>query len=463
MLKAFKYRLYPTEDQATQINKTIGSCRWVYNHALAEHMKATEIFEKKYKLKFEKGKLTKKQYNKLRPKFDNYKFSSELTKLKKDSDYVWLNEVEAMALIQSLGDLQMSFKNFFDRLKKGITGIEAGFPRFKKKHGHKQSYRTYESSHTRQYVDWQAHTIELPRINVPVKAVLHRHFKGQVRNLTVSRTLNKQYYVSIMVDTPDKPKAPVKTTPAKTIGIDLGLIDMITISDGRKIANPKNLKKYELKLARLQRVISRRKGAKKGEEKSNRFLAQKLKIARLHAKIRNARFDFAHKLSHKLTHDNQVRTIVVEDLNVKGMLANRKLSKSISDVGWTSFKNLLKYKCNWYGVNLIEIDRFAPTSKICGCCGHKNTELTLKDRVWTCSSCGAVLDRDENAAINIKNLGLNQLKVAPKRERELKLQHTENIGGRTAKLTNVESSAIKGARRNVKQKAHTLISAVATG
>jgi putative transposase len=409
MLKAFKYRLYPTEDQATQINKNIGSCRFVYNWALAKSNKAYENFEKEFKSKLESGEMTEMQYKKLRPKFNAYKLSNELTQLKKQEDTKWLNESEAMALVQSLNDLQIAYKNFFDRLKKGVTGKDAGFPQFKKKHGNKQSYRTYESTHTRQYVNWQTHTIELPCIKEPIKIILHRHFAGQVRNLTVSRTKSGEYYVSIMVDTLDKEKPLSKITPAKTIGLDLGLIDIIALSTGEKIENPKTLKKYSKKMARLQRTLSRRKGILKGSVKSNRFLAQKKKIARLHEKVARVREAFAHNLSHKLTHDNQVRTIVIEDLNVKGMLANRKLSKAISDVSWTSFINKLKYKCNWNGINLIQIDRFAPTSKICRHCGHKNTELTLKDRVWTCNNCGAVLDRDENAAINIKNIGLLQL------------------------------------------------------
>ncbi len=441
MLKAFKYRLYPTEDQATQINKTIGSCRYIYNWALAKSNKAYEDFEKEFKPKLESGEMTEVQYKKLRPKFNAYKLSNELTQFKKNPEVPWLNEIEAMALVQSLGDLQTAYKNFFTRLKKGVTGKDAGFPQRKKKHGNKQSYRTYESTHTRQYVNWQTHTITLPRIDTPIKVILSRHFTGQIRNLTVSRTKSGEYYVSIMVDTLDKPLSVSKITPAKTIGLDLGLIDMIALSTGEKIKNPKTLKKYEKKFHRLQQTLARRKGMLKGSVKSNRFLAQKRKIARLHEKIVRVRENFAHNLSYKLTHDNQVRTIVVENLNVKGMLANHKLAKSISDVSWTSFINKLKYKCNWYGVNLIQINRFAPTSKICCHCGHKNAELTLRDRSWTCSSCGAVLDRDENAAINIKNIGLRQ--------------HIEIIGGHTAKLTDVEISAFKGSQRNVKQKVQT--------
>lgn len=367
MLKAFKYRLYPNKKQAEKIDKNIGCARFIYNYALAKKIKAWT------------------QEKKNLSRFDIQK---DLPKLKRQKETEWLKEVDSQALIFSLLNLDNAYQKFFKEHK--------GYPKFKSKKKSKLNYSTYNCIK----IDWNNQKLSIAK-NRNIKIKLHRNFEGEARQITISKTPTGKYYASILVKTKDKEKKKRKITEKTAIGIDLGIKTFITISDGRKIDNPQILYKFEKKLAREQKKLSKKK---KGSNNKNK---QRIKVAKVHEKVTNIRKDFLHKLSYQLTNENQIKSIAIENLNVNGMLKNRKLSKAIANVSWSKFVELLAYKCDWYGVNLLKIGRFEPSSKLCSKCGIINQELTLKDREWTCSNCGSKLDRDINAAINIKRFGLN--------------------------------------------------------
>lgn len=367
MLKAFKYRIYPNQIQEEKIKQNIGCARWIYNYALAKKIKAWQQ---------EKKNLSR------------YDIQKDLPILKKQEETKWLKEADAKALIFSLWSLDNAYQKFFREHK--------GYPKFKSKKNGKQSYSTYQGIK----VDWDKNKINVPK-NKNIKIRLHRKFEGELKQITVSKVPTEKYYISILVDTKDKEKRKSKVNEKTTIGIDLGIKTFITISDGRKIDNPKILYRYEKKLAREQKRLSKKK---KGSNNKNK---QRIKVARVYERVTNIRKDFIHKLSYQLTNENQVKSIVIEDLDVNGMLKNRRLAKAIANVSWSKFVELLAYKCDWYGVNLLKIGRFEPSSKLCPKCGTINQELTLANREWVCSNCRGEHDRDINAAINIKRLGLN--------------------------------------------------------
>lgn len=236
-----------------------------------------------------------------------------------------------------------------------------------------------------------------------IPAVLHRRFKGTVKTVTISMTPSGRYFASVLVDTSMqemKPSEPMRDT---TVGIDLGIKSLAVCSDGRTFANPKNLQRSLDRLKLLQKRLSRKQ---KGSANRNKA---RIRVARLQEHIANSRKDSLHKITHALTHDSQVRTICMEDLNVKGMQRNHHLAQAVGDASFGMFLTLLEYKCSWYGVNFIKIDRFAPSSKTCGKCGHVYKGLNLSERSWTCPECGTHHDRDFNAACNIKEFGLKAL------------------------------------------------------
>ena len=239
-----------------------------------------------------------------------------------------------------------------------------------------------------------------------IDCIFDRQFKGNIKTVTVSKTKTNKYFVSILVDNqkelPTKPEITEKTT----IGIDFGIKDLAILSDGTKIPNPKWFKQSQKRLRVEQRKLSR-KCKPKAKEQSKGYLKQKLVVAKLHEKIRNQRIDYLHKLTTSIT--KKYDTIIIEDLNVSGMIKNHKLAKAIADVSWSEMKRQLEYKCDWYGKNLLTIGRFDPSSKTCSSCGKINKELTLKDREWSCI-CGIKHDRDHNAAKNIKHFGLRNIK-----------------------------------------------------
>ena len=272
-----------------------------------------------------------------------------------------------------------------------------GFPRFKSRKD-KQSFLCPQ--HCR--VDFEKGTITIPKAK-DIPAVLHRRFKGTVKTVTISMTPSGRYFASVLVDTSMqemKPSEPMRDT---TVGIDLGIKSLAVCSDGRTFANPKNLQRSLDRLKLLQKRLSRKQ---KGSANRNKA---RIRVARLQEHIANSRKDSLHKITHALTHDSQVRTICMEDLNVKGMQRNHHLAQAVGDASFGMFLTLLEYKCSWYGVNLIKIDRFAPSSKTCGKCGHVYKGLNLSERSWTCPECGTHHDRDFNAACNIKEFGLKAL------------------------------------------------------
>ena len=358
MFKAFKYRLYPTESQKELIAKHIGSSRFVFNLAL-ETKNAAYLGSK---------------HN-----FSPFDLIKQLPDLKKECE--WLKEVNSQSLQQSIQNMDIAFKKFF----KG-----AGFPKFKSKHKGKQSFSIPQN------VLVDGSKLIIPKFKEGIEIVLHRPIKGTIKSATINVTPTGKYFVSILVDTNIEIPIKVPITESTTIGIDLGIKDFAITSDGEVFENPKNLQKAQSKLKYIQRKYSKNKGKR-----------TKKRLALLHEKVVNKRKDFLHKTSTKLIRENQ--TICLEDLGVSNMLKNHNLAQAITDVSWSTFVTMLKYKADWYGKNVLKIGRFAPSSKTCNCCGHINKELTLKDREWTCSNCSTVLDRDINAACNIKSFALKNI------------------------------------------------------
>ncbi|MGZ7043778.1 MAG: RNA-guided endonuclease TnpB family protein, partial [Methanobacterium sp.] len=270
-----------------------------------------------------------------------------------------------------------------------------GFPRFKSKKYPVQSFNVPKNYK----VDFENNKMYLPRIGW-IKTKLHRRFEGKMQTATISKTNTGKYYISILIN--DDKSVPDKQpfNESNTIGIDLGINHFIITSDDLKVDNPRHLKNNLKKLKREQRKLSRKQKDSKNMEK------QRLKVAGIHEKIRNIREDFQHKWSTRLIRENQA--ICLETLNIQGMLKNRHLAQHISDVGWYSFIKKLKYKAEWYGKTVLQIGQFEPSSKICNNCGHHNSELELKHRMWICPECGIIHDRDVNAAINIKDSALDK-------------------------------------------------------
>ena len=352
MYKAF--RLFPNDSQKELIHKHCGSVRFLYNLAL--ETKTTAYLGSKVNL-------------------SRYDLQKQLVDLKKELP--WLKETNSQSLQSALINLDEAYNKFF----KG-----AGFPKFKKK-------ANGGSFAVPQNVIVKNNLLIIPKFKEGIKMSLHRPTKGVIKSATVSVTPTGKYFVSILCDTKEElpTKAPIKEST--TIGIDLGIKDFAVTSEGEVFENPKFLRETLSKLKYVQRKFSKNKGKR-----------TKNKLAKLHEKVANQRKDFLHKTSSKLISDNQ--TICIEDLNVKGMVANHKLALSISDCGWSMFVDMLEYKAEWYGKNILKIGRFEPSSKLCSCCGSINKELTLKDREWTCSKCNSLLNRGINASINIKNFAL---------------------------------------------------------
>jgi putative transposase len=351
--KGYRYRLYPNREQEAYFAKCFGCNRFVYNHFLRS-IGDTYAESKKHL-----------RYN------DTAKL---LTQLKQDEAYAWLSDVNSQSLQQTLKDLESAFVRFFRKLGK--------FPGFKKKHGC-QSFRVP------QY--WSITSegkLKLPKMQ-PIKMVIHRQLEGKPTSVTISKTSTGKYYASIGVEY-DHKQAPFN---GGAIGADLGLNDFLITSSGEKYPNPRFYKRGLKRLKRLQRSLVR-----KMQGSNNRNRAKQL-VARAHEKVKNQRLDMHHKLSHKLTCENQV--IAVESLHIKGMVKNHKLARSISAVGWGQFLSLLDYKGQVYGCEIRKLDRLFPSSKRCSRCGWINQNLTLSIREWTCCECGTHHDREVNAASNI--------------------------------------------------------------
>ena len=362
MMKAFKFRLYPTITQAVQLNQHIGSCRFVYNWALDQKTKTYEQTGKS---------ISRFDLNKLIPT------------LKVQNP--WLGEVNSQSLQGMTKQVESAFTKFFRE--------KTGFPNFKSKKNPMQSFPVPQHYS----VDFENSTVKLPKIGT-IKAVLHRSFEGELKTATVSKSSTGKYYISILVENNEGLPTKQIFSALTTVGIDVGIKDFAVLSTGEKIENPKYLKNSLKRLKALQRRVNKKvKGSK------NRAKA-KQRLAVVHEKITNQRNDFQSKLSFKLISENQA--IALETLNVKGMVKNHCLSQSISDAGWSSFVSKLEYKADWLGKTILRIGRFEPSSKLCNVCGYRNSNLTLAMRDWQCPTCNTLHDRDINAAINIKKFSL---------------------------------------------------------
>ena len=370
MEKAYKFRIYPNENQEILIQKTFGSCRFIYNHYLAKRI---EMY---------KTDKTTISYNQC---------SKDMTNLKKELE--WLKEIDSIALQSSLKDLDQAYQNFFRRVKQGDS--KSGFPHFKSKKDNKKSYKTKFTNNNIQVLDKQ---IKLPKLGL-VKCKVSKQIQGRILNATISQNPSGKYFVSVCCTEVNIPQySPTGTV----VGIDLGIKEFAVTSDGVHIENPKFLKKSEKKLAKSQRKLSR-----KTIGSSNRNKAR-IKVARCHEKIVNQRKDFLHKLSTQIVKDYDI--ICLETLKVKNMIKNHKLAKAISDVSWSEFVRQIGYKADWYGKIKQQIDTYYASSQLCSVCGYKNTETKdLSVREWECSECHTIHDRDENASNNILKEGLRLL------------------------------------------------------
>jgi putative transposase len=362
MQKAFKYRFYPTTEQESLLRRTMGCVRLVYNKALAARTEGW--FERQERI-------------------DYAQTSNLLTSWKQQEDLDFLNEVSSVPLQQSLRNLQKAFTNFF--------AGRAKYPNFKKKHNGGSAQFTQSA------FKWKDGQVFLAKCIQPLPIRWSRQIPDGCTpsTITVKLTASGRWYVSLLVDDPT-----VKPLPSsdKSIGLDVGITSLIVTNDGEKIANPKHFKRLRKKLRRVQKALKRKQKGSKNRDKA------RLRVAKVHAQIADARTDFLHKLTTQLVRENQ--TIVVEDLAIKNMVKNHKLALSISDASWGELIRQLTYKCEWYGRELIKIDRWFPSSKRCANCGHIVEKMPLNVREWECPKCEANHDRDINAANNILAAGL---------------------------------------------------------
>ncbi|MFA9398257.1 MAG: IS200/IS605 family element RNA-guided endonuclease TnpB [Clostridiaceae bacterium] len=361
MLKAYKFRLYPNEEQRIYLAKTFGCTRFVYNKMLAERIKS---YEENKNLDIKSVKYpTPAQYK---------------------GEFEWLKEVDSLALANAQMNLDKAYKNFF-------RDKSVGFPKFKQK----TNTNNYTTNNQNGTVYIENNHIKVPKLKSMIKIKEHRQFNGLIKSVTVSQVPSGKYYISILVDT-ENIQLP-KTD--KKIGVDLGIKEFAITSDGVFFSNAKHLKKSERRLAKLQKDLARK------QKGSNNRKKARIKVAKIHEKIANQRKDMLHRVSTQLINENQV--IVIEDLKVGNMIKNHKLAKSIADVSWSEFRRMLEYKAKWYGRKIIIAPSNYASSQLCSNCGNKSSQTKdLSCRTYICPVCGMVMDRDINASKNLLKLAM---------------------------------------------------------
>lgn len=355
MLKAYKYRIYPDAEQMQFFAKCFGCVRFVYNRMLSDRI--------------EHYNLTGKSLNN--------------TPAQYKSEFTWLKEVDSLALANAQMNLNTAYRNFF-------RDKSNGFPKFKSKKNNNFSYTTNNQKGT---VYVENGYIKLPKLKSPVKIRQHRSFEGVIKSCTISKAPSGKYHISILVETE------IQKLPASDmrVGIDVGIKDFAVLSNGEAYKNPKHLRKSEKRLAKLQRDLSRKQIGSSNRNKA------RIKVAKLHEKIANQRMDFLHKKSTEIIRENQA--IVIEDLKVKNLMKNHNLAKSIAEVSWSRFREMLDYKSRWYGRELIIAPPDYPSSQLCSDCGNRSSQTKdLACRVYVCPECGLEIDRDYNASLNLLKL-----------------------------------------------------------
>lgn len=393
MLKAIKIRLYPTSSQEEYISKLLGSYRFVYNQCLSLKIQKYNEENVNYGLK----------------ELGNF-FHQELTK---NEEYSWLQEHNTKVLKQTIVNLLDSYKRFFVN--------NTGFPKYKSKHDNLQSCRfpLEAISKRNDYLSYKLSLANIKNIKFSCSDkyvnYLTKH-KDNIKSATLSKTNTGKYFLSILVDGSIDKK--LSDTKNRFIGIDLGIKTFIVDSKGNEYENIKLIRNNQKKIAKLHKELSRKQKGSKNKDKA------RIKLAKFHERLNNIKQEYLHKISNTLLNENQV--IVMEDLSVKNMMKNHNLAKSIQELSLYKFKEMLRYKAKWYGRDIVEIDRYYPSSKLCSCCGNKNEELKLSDREWKCTSCNTVHNRDFNAAKNIEKEGRKILK--------------DKIPIRNGKLTPLDSS-----------------------
>ena len=390
--KSYRFRLYPNKVQIELLAKHFGCSRFVYNYFLDQRIE---------------------QY-KLTGKSDNYYAQAKaLTEMKKQEETVWLNEVIAQSLQFALRSVDTAYTNFFKKIAK--------FPKFKSKHS-KNSFTVPQNASI------AGGRLFIPKFREGIKCRVHREIKGKIGKVTITKTPSGKYFVSVFTE--EEYITPIKKS-GKSVGVDLGLKDLFVTSEGEIFKNNRYTKKYECRLTKAQRHLSRKVKGSKG------FENQRLKVARFHEKISNSRADYLHKCSISLVRRYDI--ICIEDLNVKGIVKNHRLAKSVSDASWGTFVNMLTYKAEWNDKKIVKIDRFFPSSQTCHVCGYVNKETKdLSVREWECPVCHAHHDRDVNAAINILRIGLNNISAGT----------VDYTGGEEVRANHLES------RSSVKPEAH---------